>query len=173
MSTPERIRKQVYLLTIEDLNEHPIWEFCSDEEGEEGQDEATVKPSEETEVQGYSPGAYILTADIIFADGSDGIGYIYSGEPDDFGCLQPNIVGASGQANLWLGWLKFVSNPQAAISKACEALGKEPSAIFPIRFITRPHINGSPMELVAASFMAKGADQKVTDRSLVAVKTAS
>ena len=45
MASTERIRKQVYLLTVEDLNDHPLWEFCPDEEGEEDQDEATVKPS--------------------------------------------------------------------------------------------------------------------------------
>ena len=41
-----RIRKQVYDLTAEDLRRYPLWEFCLDEEGIEGQDEATVKPSD-------------------------------------------------------------------------------------------------------------------------------
>ena len=169
MATSERIRKQVYDLTIDDLSSHPVWEFCLDEEGEEGQDEATVKPSEEKEVPGHSPGSYILASDVRFADGSTGIGYIYSGEPGDFGCIQPNVVTASGQVNLWLGWLKFVKDPQAAVAKALGQLGKNPTTAFPIRFKTRPDLNGAPMEIVAASFMAKGADQKITDQSFVAV----
>ncbi len=41
-----RIRKQVYELTVDDLDRHPVWEFALDEEGEEGQDEATVRPYE-------------------------------------------------------------------------------------------------------------------------------
>jgi hypothetical protein len=103
METPARIRRQVYELTPEDLASHPLWEFCPDEEGEEGQDEATVKPSEDTNVSGHSPGAYILACDVAFADGSAADGYIYSGEPHDFGCTQPNIVTESGQGQSLAG----------------------------------------------------------------------
>ena len=38
----ERIRRQVYRLTEQDLLDHPIWEFCSDEEGVDGQDELGI-----------------------------------------------------------------------------------------------------------------------------------
>ena len=34
-----KIRKQVYELTISDIEEFPVWEFASDEEGDDGQDE--------------------------------------------------------------------------------------------------------------------------------------
>jgi len=153
----DQIRKQVYLLTSEDLNAHPLWEFCPDEVGEDGQDEATVKPSKETAVSGYSPGVYILAADATFADGTTAIGYIYSGGPEDgMGCTQPNIVTTSGQVNFWLGWLRFVKDPQARIAEACILLGKEHSSIFPIFFRTRPHINGAVLELVVDSFMGGG-----------------
>jgi hypothetical protein len=37
-----KTRKQVYDLTRENLSKFPIWEFALDEEGDEGQDEATV-----------------------------------------------------------------------------------------------------------------------------------
>ena len=40
-----KIRKQVYELTVDDFTEFPVWEFALDEEGEENQDEATVRPS--------------------------------------------------------------------------------------------------------------------------------
>ena len=39
-----KISKQVYNLTADDFSAYPVWEFASDEEGEEGQDEATVRP---------------------------------------------------------------------------------------------------------------------------------
>jgi hypothetical protein len=35
---------QVYGLSLADLERFPVWEFAFDEEGEPGQDEATVKP---------------------------------------------------------------------------------------------------------------------------------
>ncbi len=116
-----------------------------------------MKPSKETEVTGYSPGVYILAADVTFADGTTAIGYLYSGGPeDDMGCTQPNIVTTSGQVNFWLGCLRFVKDPQARIADACQILGKDRSSIFPICFQTRPHINGAVMELVVDSFMGGG-----------------
>jgi hypothetical protein len=39
-----KIRKQVYDFKPRDLNEYPCWEFALDEEGQAGQDEATVRP---------------------------------------------------------------------------------------------------------------------------------
>jgi hypothetical protein len=39
-----KIRKQVYDLTLDDLTRYPVWEYALDEEGEDGQDEATVRP---------------------------------------------------------------------------------------------------------------------------------
>src|SRR5262252_1978828 len=42
----KRVRKQVFDLTVEDLDRYPVWEFALDEEGDEGQDEATVRPYE-------------------------------------------------------------------------------------------------------------------------------
>jgi hypothetical protein len=155
--TAERIRKQVYLLTIEDLNEHPLWEFCSDEEDMDGQDETTVRLSQDDEVPGYSPGAYILACDVTFADGTTATGYIYSGSPEDgMEMTQPNVVNASGQVGFWLGWLKFVNNPKEILAKSRETLGKTSASIFPMRFVTRSHINGAPMDLVISSFMGSG-----------------
>jgi len=49
-----RIRKQVHELTIEDLEAHPAWQFALDEEAEEGQDEATVRPVGPAPIAGIS-----------------------------------------------------------------------------------------------------------------------
>jgi len=98
-----RIRKQVYDLTAEDLRRYPLWELCLDEEGIESQDEATVKPSDDSEVPGYSCGVYVVATDFQLSDGSTMEGYVYSGEPDNFSCIQPNVIVESGQVNLWFG----------------------------------------------------------------------
>ncbi|MGA9453583.1 MAG: hypothetical protein WBW41_19825 [Verrucomicrobiia bacterium] len=39
-----RVRRQVYELTLDDLNQFPVWEFRLGEEGEAGRDECTVQP---------------------------------------------------------------------------------------------------------------------------------
>jgi len=163
-SAEGRIRKQVYLLTAQDLTDHAIWEFCSDEEGEEGQDEATVKPSSVTEVPGYSPGVYILGSDVVFSDGTKTIGYIYSGEPQDLGCTQPNILVGSEQINFWFGALRFQRNLEERLAGYYRLLGKNREAIYPITFQSRADVNGSPLKIVVESFM--GIDEK---REVVAV----
>ena len=71
-----RIRKQVYELTAQDFSDHPVWQFCSDEEEVEGQDEATVRPISKTELIDELPGAFVVAAEVRFADGSLGSGYI-------------------------------------------------------------------------------------------------
>ena len=57
-----RIRKQVYELTTEDLERHPVWEFALDEEGEEGQDEATVRPYELQGTLDPAEGMFVITS---------------------------------------------------------------------------------------------------------------
>jgi hypothetical protein len=127
----QRTRKQVYLLSAQDLIDQPIWEFCPDEEGVEGQAEATMRPSTDKEVPGYSPGVYIVAANVRFADGTAGIGYLYSGKPDDFGTIQPNAVVDAGQVNFWLGWLQFRKNLEQHLAQAYELIGKDRNSIFP------------------------------------------
>lgn len=41
---PDRIRKQADELTRSDWQRFPAWEYCLDEEDEEGQDETTLRP---------------------------------------------------------------------------------------------------------------------------------
>jgi hypothetical protein len=147
----ERIRRQVYRLTEEDFVDHPIWEFCSDEEGVDGQDEATVKPSTDPEVPGYSPGAYIVAANVSFADGTQTTGYVYSSEPDDFGCLQPNLVLKSGQVNLWLGGLRGAADQDLAQSYL--TINKSSNQVFPLSVETRAKINGAAMNLMIEGFV--------------------
>jgi len=65
-----KIRRQVYDLTLEDLNEFPVWEFALDEEGEEGQDEATVRPYMNSGKLDPSDGMFVVRAIFTLADGS-------------------------------------------------------------------------------------------------------
>lgn len=116
-----------------------------------------MKPSEDTEVPGYSPGAYILASDVTFGDGTSALGYVYSGGPEDgLGCNQPNVVTSSGQVNFWLGWLKFVKEPEKEIEKGLAMLSKDSASTFPVHLRTRPKINGSSMEIIVDSFMGAG-----------------
>lgn len=147
-----RIRKQVYDLIAEDFRSHPLWEFCSDEEGISGQDEATVRPSDDLEVPGYSPGAYVVATDFQLADGSRMDGYIYSGEPADFPCSQPNVILESGQINFWFG----IRVPEVEnLKRIYERFGKTGEQLFPLRYKTRVAINGSRVDGTIHGFGAR------------------
>jgi hypothetical protein len=135
-----KIRKQFADFTPDDFRRCPLWEFCSDEEDVEGQDETTAKPSEDTEVPGYSPGAYLVAADFVLADGSPLEGFIFSGEPDDFGCVQPNIFIAGQMFAFWFG----ISPPSAQqLGTMYQRLGKSPEQVFPVSYTTRVPVNGT------------------------------
>jgi hypothetical protein len=144
-----RIRKQVYELTRSDLRQHALWEFCLDEEEAPGQDESTVRPSTDSEVPDYSPGAYIVAADFVLADGSPAEGYVYSGKPEDFGCTQPNLILADGQINFWFG----IATPEVdRLNALYRRLGRTAKSVFPIRYRTRVAVNGQLMSGVVEGF---------------------
>jgi len=114
-----------------------------------GQDETTVKPSEDSEVPAFSPGAYIVATDFVLADGTSAEGYIYSGEPHDFGCTQPNVILSDGQLNFWLG---ITPATNERLNGLYLRLGKKAEGVFPISYETRVPINGKPMKGAVEGF---------------------
>jgi len=156
-----KTRRQVYELTEKELIAQPIWEFCPDEEGVEGQDEATVRAVLH-DLGKVGPGEVIVAADVTFADGSTAMGYLYSGPADDVGCIQPNVVVGTSQVNFWLGWLRFIKNPEDRVANAYKLLAKARESTFPIKFKTRVACEGLAKEVVIDGFMAKGIDMQTT-----------
>jgi hypothetical protein len=67
------VRKPVYRLTLADLREFPVWEYASDEDGVEGQDEATVRPRPEAYARWPMEGVLLRTR-FKLADGSPMLG---------------------------------------------------------------------------------------------------
>ena len=69
MPLPNRYDINQYL-TPEILNAYPAWLMAYDEEGLEGQDEATIKPNDlgDSALPGY------VVVDVTFADGTSGLG---------------------------------------------------------------------------------------------------
>ena len=154
-NSPKNIRRQVYLLSEQDLTEHPLWEFCSDEEGAEDQDEATLRPAEERELQEHAPGVYVMAADIMFADGSKQAGYVYSGDPLDFGCTQPHVVMGKTQIGFWLGSLQFSARVEETLPQAYRLLGKSAESLFPLTIRSKVKVNGVFTTSIVEGFMAR------------------
>lgn len=85
-------RKQVYDLRPEDLETCPVWEWALDEEEEEDQDEATVRPAPQLatpETQELYLNSEVVRTDFQAADGTRFIGYCSPSIENDLGYIQP------------------------------------------------------------------------------------
>ena len=147
-----RIRKQVYELTADDLNKFPVWEFALDEEGEEGQDEATVRPYKISGSLDPSDGMFVVRASFTLADGSKMQGYLTPPvEADDsLGTLQPVIVTAAGHVGFWYG---MMSPSSKELAQSYQSLGRDASHIFPLRFESHVEMVGGPVAGSLLGFM--------------------
>jgi hypothetical protein len=124
-----KIRKQVYELTEDDLMGCPVWEFALDEEDEEDQDEATVRPSTASLPLDPSEGRYIVRAKFTLADGTPHIGFLTPAHTvDELGAIQPLIITPHGHIGFWMGAARGDTAP------LYQKLGKDSAQIFPIAF---------------------------------------
>jgi len=129
-----RIRKQIDQLTAQDFNIASVWEFALDEEGEDGQDEATVRPYDVDGRLDPSRGMYVVRARFALADGTILQGYATPPIQDDdgLGTIQPVILTPKGQVQFWFG---VIDPGTSFISELYSRLGKSSSTqVFPIRF---------------------------------------
>ena len=147
-----KIRKQVYELTLDDLSTFPVWEFALDEEGEVGQDEATVRPSEFSGALDPSGDMFIVRASFTLADGSEMQGYLTPPVQGDesLGTLQPIIVTAHGQVGFWRG---IMSPSPEHLAQSYRWLGRDAKSVFPLRFESQVEVVGGPIRGSLAGFM--------------------
>lgn len=157
-----KIRKQVYELTLEDLDKHPAWEFALDEEGEDGQDEATIRPIERDSPVDPDYGMCIVRTSFTLSDGTRYSGFLspqVSGMPNLFpvegddgsSATQPSIVTNDGHLMFWYGILK--PTPDAILNSYRILGGRTSKEVFPIRFCTDISITTGPVEGEIKGFM--------------------
>jgi hypothetical protein len=140
---PHRIRKQVYDLTPSDLRADGIWEHALDEEGIEGQDEATVRPRPDLGQADPREGLLIARSMFQAADGTQYVGYAYPSEDQSPGFVQPTIVTEDGQVNFWLGAHDAVEPDD--LRPLYVLLGKTSDELFPVTY--RADVPTSPLPL--------------------------
>jgi len=148
-----RIRRQVYELTPTDLERFPVWEFALDEEGEEGQDEATVRPYDATLPLDPAEGMFIVRATLTLSDGTHFKGYLTPAVQGEEGLstFQPAVVVPGGQVSFWCGML--VPSPDH-IARCYSLLGKASSRqVFPVRFQSDVSLVGGPVAGDVPGFM--------------------
>jgi hypothetical protein len=137
-----KIRKPVFKLELPDLARCPVWEFALDEEGEEDQDETTVRPFSVGRALDPAEGMFVVRARFELADGTKMAGYLTpaaEGEKE-LGTLQPVIVTPEGQVSFWEG---MYSPTPDEIRENYRRLGKSSAdQVFPIQFESEVEIVG-------------------------------
>lgn len=147
-----KIRKQVYDLTLADFDRFRVWEFALDEEGEEGQDEATVRPYKFTPPLSPSAGMFVILSDFTLADGTHMQGYLtpLAQGTNDVSMSQPIIITEQGQVAFWYGILK----PSAeTILGNYRLLTKTAAQVFPARFKSMVEMQGGIIEGTLDGFL--------------------
>lgn len=147
---PETIRKQVYDLRPADLEQFPIWEHALGEEGEPGQDEATVKPRPDLAEADPGEGMFIVRAEFVAHDGTRYDGYVYPGFDFDLGYIQPTIVTDDDRVSFWYG---SVRPKPGEIEKAYKVLGKTADQLFPVSFRAVAKHDGAKLEGEVPAFL--------------------
>jgi len=153
---PKKIRKQCYELTPSDLSSWPAWEFARDEEGESGQDEATVRPYAFSDALDPADGMFIVAATFWLADGTTEHGFVTPAPSgtDNLGTIQPQIVTEKGQVGFWLG------RCPPDTKRAYETLGREAPSVFPIRFESTVPLIGPKVTGTLLGFLCLESDFK-------------
>jgi len=134
------IRKQVVDLRSSDLERYAIWEFALDEEGEEGQDEETVKPRPDLEVADPRNGLFVVRAGLTAADGTPFAGFVTPNDDLHIRFVQPTIVTDAGHVRFWFG---IVTPSRATLDESYRALGKTADELFPLRYRARVDCAGA------------------------------
>lgn len=143
--SPSTLRKSVVDLTVADFDRFPVWEFALDEEGEEGQDETTVRPYPLTGDLDPAAGMFVVRARFRLADSTEMSGYLTPPVQGDssLGTLQPIIITGEGQVLFWWG---AIEPPRSHVAASYRRLGKAlPSHVFPLEFSSDVPMIGGPV----------------------------
>jgi hypothetical protein len=147
-----KIRKQVYELTLEDMRKFPVWEFALDEEGEEGQDEATVRPCEVSGALDPSDGMFVVRAAFTLADGTQMLGCLTPPDQGDdgLGSLHPVIIGERGHVLFWHG---VIAPDAQSLAQSYATLTRDASRTFPIQVVSDVELVGGPVRATIPGFL--------------------
>jgi len=147
-----KIRKQVYELTLDDMRRFPVWEFALDEEGEERQDEATVRPCEISGPLDSADRPFIIRAVFTLADNTQMHGCLTTPAHDNegLGTLQPVIITERGHVLIWRG---VIAPDSQTIAHSYAKLGRDAASTFPIHVVSDVELVEAPIRATIPGFM--------------------
>jgi len=138
----ERVRKQVHELTPHDFDAFAQWVYASDEEGDPGQDECTVRPLMHGEAA--SPAEQVIVqAVFFFPNGRVRFGMVTLNAGDDPSGHQPSLYTATGLVNFYCGAMEPGPKEIGLFTKTLRSVAAEP---YPVRYVSSlSGPNGHPL----------------------------
>lgn len=135
------------------LERHDVWEFALDEEGEDDQDEATVRPYKRSGKLNPDKGMFVVKAEFIASNGKRYTGYVTPPVQGDssIGTIQPIIVLPDGQVSFWNGM--FILSKDKILRNYKILWVQNPNELFPIKFQSSVPITTGPVQSTISGFM--------------------
>ena len=128
----KRVRKQLQELRSEDFESFNRWEYASDEEGDDDQDECTLRPVASTD-NPFERRQTFVQAVFFFPNGRIRLGMVTIGSGEGPAEHQPILFSKDEQIAFYAGTIKPNKKELAHFSKALQAVCEIP---FPIRYVS-------------------------------------
>jgi len=156
----ENLRIQFDDFNLNHFKISPIWEFAIDEEGENGQDETTLKPRFDLKYPDPSEGLLIVECEFVTNSGKHFNGLCSPSFDDSLSSIQPYIIEDNKFVMFWFG----IAQPDKEMKESFyEILGETIDSLFPIKFQSKLTMaNGSKIIGQINGFMSMTlSDQKI------------
>lgn len=151
MSNKENLRIQFDDFNISHFEISPIWEFAIDEEGEEGQDETTLKPRLDLTFPDPSEGLLIVECEFLAKSGSKFNGLCSPTFDNSISSIQPYILFDNQFTMFWFGIVQPDKETKDGIYRV---LGETADSLFPVKFQSKlPMADGSKIVGEIGGFM--------------------
>jgi len=141
MDNKENLRIQFDDFRVNHFEISPIWEFAIDEEGEEGQDETTLKPRLDLTFPDPSEGLLIIECEFVVKSGNKFNGICSPSFDNSISSIQPYILSNNQFIMFWFGIMQPDKETKDGIYNV---LGETADSLFPIKFQSKlPMADGS------------------------------
>jgi hypothetical protein len=137
-----RIRKQVHELDASDFEAHACWEYATDEEGNDDQDECCVRPLPLGQLAGATQQVFVQAV-FLFPNGRIRTGMVTLNAGDDPSGHQPVLFLPEGPLMFYEG----ATQPKpSAVKRFVSALKRVSPAPLPVRYVSAlVASNGAPV----------------------------
>lgn len=125
-------RKPVHELQADDFEDHACWEYATDEEGRDDQDECTVRPLQLQELADATHQVFVQAA-FFFPNGRIRMGVVTLNAGDDPSGHQPALFDADGLVTFYEG----AARPkQSSVRLFIESLKKISPTPLPVKYVS-------------------------------------